>query len=389
MAPSSTRLRIGIFGLRGLHPDRETSGFETAFGVIAPALAARGHSVTVYSRHGATSPARRLPREDGVDLVHLPSPGGKNLAAVTSTFLAVLHALAFRRFDAWLFVNVGMGHHCALARLSGRPVVLNVDGLDWTRAKWGPIARAYFRSAAWMAVRVCTRLVTDAVAMQRYYRARFGVDADMIAYGAEVGDSVAPERVRELGVRPRGYYLIVSRLVPENSLLEMLGGFGKSVTRRSLVIVGGATYEDDFQRRLRSLAREDSRVVLAGHVADQELLRELWCNAHAYLHGHSVGGTNPALLRAMGFGSCVLALDTEFNREALDEAGLYFPGDVDAIASLLDDVDTQDSSLGDLRRRAQERVREHYDWNVITDRYERLLQDVTGSSPAVRAGSAE
>src|SRR5947199_6705345 len=97
-APRATRrLRIGMFGLRGLRPDLEITGFETAFAEIAPRLVRRGHAVTMYCRAGAHSPARRVPREDGVELAYMPSPGGKNLAAVTSTLLAVLHALTTRR----------------------------------------------------------------------------------------------------------------------------------------------------------------------------------------------------------------------------------------------------------------------------------------------------
>ena len=109
-----------------------------------------------------------------------------HMKAVISTLLAVLHGLARRRFDLWFFVNVGMGHHCALARLSGRPVVMNVDGLDWTRQKWGPVARAYFRSTARSAIRFCQRLITDADAMRTYYRDHHGADSEMIAYGAQV-----------------------------------------------------------------------------------------------------------------------------------------------------------------------------------------------------------
>src|SRR5262249_54332373 len=158
-----------MFGLRGLNPDREISGFETAFSEIAPRLVERGHRVTIYCRAGAHSRPRRVRAERGVELVHMPSPGGKNLSAVTSTALAVAPALATRSFDVWFFVNVGMGHHCTLARLSGRPIVMNVDGLDWQRGKWGPFARAYFQSAARAAVRRCTTIVTDAEAMRAHY----------------------------------------------------------------------------------------------------------------------------------------------------------------------------------------------------------------------------
>lgn len=364
-----------MFGLRGLRPDLEISGFETAFSEIAPRLAARGMDVTIYCRSSAHSGAQRPAFSDGVSLIYLPSPGGKNFSALISTGLAVMHALVLRRFDVWFFVNVGMGHHCMLARLSGRPVVMNVDGLDWTRVKWGRLARLYFRSAARSAVRFCTALVTDAEAMRGYYREHFGRDSTMIPYGADVDHSVAPERLAPLGVAPRDYFLIVSRLVPENSLLPMLEGFRATRSTRRLLVVGGANYDAAFHSRLREIARSDPRITLLGHVHDQALLRELWCNCFAYLHGHSVGGTNPALLRAMGFGSCVVALDTVFNREPLHDTGLYFRESAD-LTSALEQLEREPSLAESLRRRAQERVRVHYAWSRIADEYESLFRSV-------------
>ena len=376
MARTDPALRIGIFGLRGLAPDLEITGFETAFAEIAPRLVARGHAVTIYCRSAAHSASKRPAKIGGIALNYMPSPGGKNFSALISTFLAVLHGLATRRFDVWLFVNVGMGHHCALARLSGRPVVMNVDGLDWTRAKWGPLARTYFRSAARSAVRYCTTLITDAVAMQEFYRAHFHRDSEMIAYGATIEDSRAPEHLEPFGVTPGAYDLIVSRLIPENSLEQMLDGFTRSASARQLLVVGGANYEDAFHQRLRAIAERDARIRLLGQITDQDVLRELWCNAHVYLHGHSVGGTNPALLRAMGYGRCVLALDTVFNREVLVDRGRFFT-DAASLAVVLNELDTTPDVVKNFGAQARERVREHYDWDAIADRYESVLRAAT------------
>jgi len=377
--PRGASLRIGMFGLRGLRPDLEITGFETAFSEIAPRLVRRGHQVTIYGRAGAHSPARRVPREDGVELRYVPSPGGKNLAAVGSTLLAVLHAMARREFDVWFFVNVGLGHHAALARLAKAPVVMNVDGLDWTRGKWGPVARAYFRSAARAAVRSCTALVTDAEAMRAYYLEHMGRDSTMIAYGADLERARRPELIAPYGVMPRGYYLVVSRLIPENSLDAMLEGFRRAHTPRRLLVVGGASYRDAFHERLRATAARDPRIRLVGHVADQAALRELWCNCYAYLHGHSVGGTNPALLRAMGCGAFALALDTVFNREVLADTGRFFARDPDAVAALLDAVDGDAEGAARFREAARARVATHYTWDGVTAQYERLFAEVAAA----------
>src|SRR6202000_767695 len=137
---SKRTLNIGMLGMWGMNvPQRHFGGFETGFSEIAPRLVEMGHQVTIYCRQGEYRPEWRVPVHKGVRLAYLPSPGGESFSGPVSPLLATLHARALGRHDLFFFVNVGMGHHCALSRLLGKKVVLNVNGLDWTRAKWGPI----------------------------------------------------------------------------------------------------------------------------------------------------------------------------------------------------------------------------------------------------------
>ena len=363
---------LGLYGmpLEQLH----FTGFETAFGAIAPRLAAFGHDVTIYCR-GSHYPRELRPATyKGVRLRYVPSPGGKNLSGVLSTLFASLHALVFGRYDVFFFVNVGMGHHAALCRLMGAKVVMNVDGLDWTRAKWGPLAKVYFRTAARSAVRFCNRLITDAWAMQKFYIDEFSKETTMIAYGAYVESSEHPEVVRKFGVEPDNYYLIASRLIPENHADLITLAFLKSGTKRKLVIAGGANYDSPFHRRLREIATEN--VIFTGHIHDQSIIKELHCNCFAYLHGHSVGGTNPSLLKAMGYGNCVLALDTVFNREVLADTGLFFPKDEDALARLIQRIEADPQLVADLRTRAPLRIASEYSWDNVSEQYDELFREI-------------
>jgi glycosyltransferase involved in cell wall biosynthesis len=214
------------------------------------------------------------------------------------------------------------------------------------------------------------RLVTDAEAMRQYYLATFARGSDMIAYGAELRSSVAPQLIASLGLAPRQYNLVVSRLIPENSLEAILEGYARSRSTRKLVVVGGATYRSAFHQRLTELAAADPRVQLVGQLADQALLDELWCKFYAYLHGHSVGGTNPALLRAMGCRSAVIARDTEFNREVLDDSGIYFSPTAESVAGAIDRLEADEACTERLRGLAQERVSRLYTWERITQQYE-------------------
>ncbi|MEO7647742.1 MAG: glycosyltransferase, partial [Gemmatimonadaceae bacterium] len=159
MGESAGALRVGMLGLYGMPTrHRQFTGFETGFGEIAPRLVEKGYDVTIYCRAGHYPKDERPRLEKGVRLIYVPSPGGKNFSGIIATWFAVAHALAVGRYDLFFFVNVGMGHHAAVCRLFGRKVIMNVNGLDWTRAKWGRMARAYFLAAAHAALRFCNRL---------------------------------------------------------------------------------------------------------------------------------------------------------------------------------------------------------------------------------------
>ena len=372
-------LRIGMLGLYGMPlPHLHFTGFETAFGEIAPRLAAAGHEVTIYCRASHYPQSLRVSEFKGVRLKYVPSPGGKNLSGLVATLFASFHALVVGRYDLFFFVNVGMGHHAALCRILGARVVMNVDGLDWKRAKWGPFARAYFRTAARSAIRFCNRLVTDAEGMRKIYLEEFHTETTMIAYGAYIESSEHPEVVRQFGVEPDDYYLIASRLIPENHADLIILGFLRSGTSKKLVIAGGANYDSPFHRRLSEIAND--RVVFTGHIHDQSVIKELHCNCFAYLHGHSVGGTNPSLLKAMGYANCILALDTVFNREVLADGGLFFPRDESVLAELIRRIEGDRALVEEMRRKGPARIAKEYTWEKVSDQYEQLFSEVVAGA---------
>ena len=229
-------LRVALLGTRGV--PASYSGFETCAEELGARLAARGHAVTVYCRVPHISHAGRHYR--GMRLVKLPTIRQKHLDTIAHSFLSSIHAL-FMGYDVALYFNVGSGLVSWIPRLGGQRVVLNVDGLDWKRKKWGRFARWFIRTSERWATRCAHRVVTDSRRVQQYYLTRYGADSAYIAYGAEAVAAPPGPHLARHGLEPGRYVLFVGRLVPENCAHHLVEAFDGLATDLKCVIVGDAT----------------------------------------------------------------------------------------------------------------------------------------------------
>lgn len=367
MTDRSTRPRVALIGTRGV-PARY-GGFETAVEEVGRRLAADGFPVTVYCRPAAGEP--RPASYLGMRLVHLPALRHRVLETLSHTALSVAHVLT-HRVDAAIVFNAANAPLLPLLRLARVPVATHVDGLEWRRAKWGRNGKRYYRAAEALAVRWSDALIADAQGIADYYTAEFGAPTRLLAYGAPLVPPVS-DRLAELGLEPRGYHLVVARFEPENHVELIVRGYVASGARLPLVVVGSAPYAAAYTQAVHAAA--DERVRLLGGLWDAQLLDQLFAGAATYLHGHSVGGTNPALLRAIGAGAATLAFDVSFNREVLREHGRYFSSEAD-VAGLLE---AAEADPADVRRRGdalRERARD-YDWDAVAAGYGVLLTDLS------------
>lgn len=363
-----------MIGTRGV-PARY-GGFETCVEEVGQRLAAWGHEVVVYCRNGADDDSE-LPSEYlGMQLVHLPALRKKTLETLSHTALSVKHAAGLRPDVAFVF-NAANAPLLPGLRALGIPVVTHVDGLEWKRAKWGPAGRRYYRAAEALAVRWSQALIADARGIQDYYRRRFDVGCEYIAYGAPVLRQLGDHRLAEVNLRRHGYHLVVARFEPENHVHLAVGGYVRSRAELPLVVVGAAPYADDYTARVTRIAGRDPDVRLFGSVWDQELLDQLYGNALTYVHGHSVGGTNPSLLRAMGAGTATSAFDVGFNREILGEYGRFF-GDTAELAELYENAEADISSTID-RGEQQIVALAHYNWDDVARKYAELADRIAGT----------
>ena len=280
-------------------------------------------------------------------------------------------------------------------KLGGR-VFLNPDGHEWMRAKWSAPVRKYWKVSEGMMVRRSDLVICDSVNIESYIHACYdgkgpgGADpaTTYIAYGAETRKSSLADDapaftnwLRDKGLTPGGYYLVVGRFVPENNYETMIREFMKSDSSRDFAIITNVNDKFLEQLEARLHFKDDPRIKFVGTVYDQELLKKIRENAWAYFHGHEVGGTNPSLLEALGSTDLNLLLDVGFNREVAQDAALYWIKEPGSLAALIHQTDKmQRPEIEALGRAARRRIGEAYSWEHITAEYENvfLTQDVGG-----------
>ncbi|QYF73732.1 glycosyltransferase [Cryobacterium sp. PAMC25264] len=357
---------VAIVGTRG-YPSYY-GGFETAVRRLAPFLVREGWDVIVYGRHGATKDDDPS-REPLVKRRVTPGIESKSLSTLSYGLTACLDVVRSKP-DVVIVMNVANGFWLPLLKARGIPTLVNVDGIEWDRAKWGRFAKLMFRAGAKMTAWFGDRLVFDARAIARRWDREFSRGGEFIPYG---GDIPALLPIEE-GLSHRGYILVVARFVPENTVPEFLAAARTLAESWPIVIVGSGGYGGQLDDQARALAASSANVHWLGHVSDDVRLMSLWQHAGVYFHGHSVGGTNPALVQAMACGAPTVARDTEYNREVLGEDGGLFaeptPASITREIDLLMRNSLRQEHLSGL---VVKRASAEYQWSGICARYNESL----------------
>ncbi len=266
----------------------------------------------------------------------------------------------------------------------GGKVYVNPDGHEWMRAKWSASVRKYWKISEGMMVKRADLLICDSKNIEKYIRTtykKYNPNTTFIAYGADLSPSTLANNdtrivnwYAEKGLKEKNYYLVVGRLVPENSFELMIREFMKTNSKRDFAII--TTSNDKFleQMEKRLHFRADPRIKFVGTVYEQELLKKIRENAYAYLHGHTVGGTNPSLIEALGSTDLNMLIDVGFNQEVAENSALYWSCEDGDLAKLINKADCMDEEeIKEFGRKAKKRVAKEYTWEKISEMYERLF----------------
>lgn len=264
-------------------------------------------------------------------------------------------------------------------------VYVNPDGHEWKRAKWNAAIRKYWKISEKLMVKHADLLICDSKNIEQYIQEdykQYSPKTMFIAYGADTSKSFLSDEDEELWnwynekkVRPKEYYLVVGRFVPENNYETMIKEFMKSNTKKDFVLITNVE-QNKFYDSLKEQTHfdQDSRIKFVGTVYDQQLLKKIRENAYGYLHGHEVGGTNPSLLEALATTDLNLLLDVGFNKEVGEDGALYWNKNDGDLATLIEKADRLgQENIEKQAIKARQRIDEHYSWDLIVRKYELVM----------------
>lgn len=360
-------MHVLILGTRGV-PSRH-SGFETFAQDFSLFLRSRGHDVTVYCQAAADEPVRE-DTWNGIRRIHISAADGP-AGTIQFDWKAIMHSRREQGVILTLGYNTGVFNFAY--RLSGHPNIMNMDGIEWRRAKWSLPARIWFWMNEWAGARAAHHLVADHPEIRRHLsRHTSHEQITVIPYGADAVTSAPLSLIEQYGLRSGQYDLVIARPEPENSILEIVQGHTSRDRGVPLVILG--KYSADGTRYQRTVleAAAGRQVLFLGPVFERDIVKALRFHARAYFHGHRVGGTNPSLVEALAAGNAVIAHDNRFTRWVAGEGALYFQSssDIDRILNSLSENPAQLNAMAEFSRN---RHREAFTQEIILTAYEDLL----------------
>jgi glycosyltransferase involved in cell wall biosynthesis len=367
-------IKLSIIGVKG-YP-YVYGGYETLIKELVERISKKNVEVTIYC-HRSLFKVR--PNNLGnIKLVYIPCVETKVLSQLTHSFLATLH-VCFSKADVIFYVNAANGPFGYLTKLFKKKTVINVDGLEWLRPKWKGWGAKYYYFAAKKATQLFNVVVTDAFEMQNIYKQLFNVSSTMIAYGTDAFVKQPVSLLEQWNLKGQDYYLIVGRLIPDNNSDLLLDAFLNFNSKKKLLIVGDDIFNNAFAIQIKNKIKDAKNIIFTGYIKDAYLLSALYQHAFAYLHGHEFGGTNPTLVKAMGEGCFIMALNNKFNNEVLQDGkyGYLFEKNTESLIQLMSDSENEDDAMQirvkTMRANSKNGMVERYQWDYIIDQYYQIF----------------
>lgn len=361
--------KICITGIRGI-PSKH-GGFETFAEKLALYLTKKGWSVTVYCQK--VGPKKiSISYWKKIRCINIFIPSESPTSTIIFDLKTIINSVKYRDH-----VILTLGYNTAVFNIIYRFFcirnIFNMDGIEWRRDRWSFFVKLWFYLNEKIAKLLSTHMIADHPEIKNHLNAfnLFEKKITVIPYGADkVSQLIGKSNLSKFNLRKDKYIILIARPVPENSILQILNAFTKKHRDIKLLIIGDYKTNDSYHKSILDNANEE--VIFAGAIYDKKFLNSLRFNALFYIHGHTVGGTNPALVEALGAEQAIIAHDNKFNRYVAKNAALYFKNEK-SLSKIFDKLVKNKKLIIKLRINAKKQFLNNYQWDHILDKYEKLL----------------
>lgn len=359
-------MRIAIIGTRGI--PNNYGGFEQLAEYLSLGLKEKGHEVYVYSSNKHSYQEKMW---KGIHIIHQNDPEKK--IGTVGQFIYDFNCIRNSRkhnFDTIL--NLGYTSSSVWMHVFPKKprLVTNMDGLEWKRSKYSKKVQKFLLYAEKLAVKMSDELIADSKAIQKYLMDKYQVPSHFVAYGADLFNSPDEQVLKEFKLDPFSFNMLIARMEPENNIEMILDGMTRSTSKAKFFVVGNI--QNKFGTYLTEKYKSDDRIVFAGPIYDIAIINNLRYFCNLYFHGHSVGGTNPSLIEAMGCHALIAAHENEFNRSVLEQDAFYFSDWTD-ISKLLEKQHRTGDQVNSMIENNYQKIKTNYSWSHIVESYERIL----------------
>jgi len=361
--------KLGIIGTVGV-PARY-GGFETLAHQLVLNLNEE-FDITVYNSTKHYSAKERVKEWEGAKIKYIPL-SANGFQSIFYDVISIIHAIIY--CDIMLILGVSGCLFLPFVKLffPSKRIIVNVDGLEWRRPKWNKYAKYFLMISEKVAVWCADEVVADNAAIQKYVYDRYGVNANLVEYGADHNkkENLSKKTLVDFPFLKKEYAFKVARIEPENNIQMILEGF-KNQNRLPLVFVGNWE-NSEYGKSLRAEYGDEEQLFLLDPIYDSKLLNEMRTNAKVYVHGHSAGGTNPSLVEAMYLGLPILSFDIIYNKITTEYRAYFFDNE-QQLSKMVQFMNVLE--LDKISEQLTEVAYRRYRWSVISEKYAKLAQGV-------------
>jgi glycosyltransferase involved in cell wall biosynthesis len=318
-------MRIGIIGTRGI--PNHYGGFEQFAEYLATYLVKKDCEVYVYNSSNHPYQEKTF---KGVHIIHCNDPE-KTMGTIGQFIYDMNCILDSRKRNLDIILQLGYTSSSIWSFLFPKKslIITNMDGLEWKRSKYSYFVRQFLNFAERLAINHSNYLVADSEGIKKYIDDKYKKDSKYIAYGSKIVSNIDKSVLEKHQLQEQKYHMLIARIEPENNVETILDGVCLSSDKTSFLVIGDYN-NNNFGKRVKEKYKDFENIIFLGSIYNNEELNSLRNYCDLYFHGHSVGGTNPSLLEAMGSGNLIIAHNNIFNKAVLKEDGFYFftPEDV-------------------------------------------------------------